>query len=74
MNIIEPLRPGVRFRVEVEGKTSVITGRSADMRRSFDLSSLCYIESDGMIQASIYDPLPFAGRVAANAAVRVMRG
>lgn len=70
--IIEPLN-GSRFRVEVDNDLTHITGRAADMQQTLDLSILPYIESDGLIQATIYDPLPDAGAMAANGAVRVMR-
>lgn len=67
------MRPGVKFRVDVDDERTRITGEAADMREHLNLRDMHYIESDGLIMATIYDPLPFAGCVKANRAVRMMR-
>lgn len=62
-----------KLKIEIDGNDVLVTGPRDVMKGSLDLKLLNYVEIDGFIQTTIYDPPEHAGRAAANGALRALR-
>ena len=58
------------LRIDALGDYPVITGKREAVSKVVDLSTLRYVEVDGLVIAKIYDPRPHAQNEAANAIIR----
>lgn len=73
--ILKKRRPIVHTGLcfDISGDTVTVSGPEPAMRKAFDLPWMNYIEVDGEIQTTIFDPRGY-GVMAANMAMQKTRG
>lgn len=74
MDITMKQRRHTGLRIEVDGDVTKLVGPRILMERILALPLLNYITMDGEIHTTIHDPLEAAGAIAANGALRQLRG
>jgi hypothetical protein len=59
--------------LEVNGHLTRVSGPQRLMERILPLSLLNYVECNGIVETTIFDPVPFRGSILANTAMRKVR-
>ena len=66
-------RVSTGLSLEVNGHTTRVIGPRALLERILPLSLLNYVECGGIVETTIFDPIPFRGSILANTAMRKAR-